>query len=257
MSEVQSRPTAPRGRGSARGGRGGFSARGGRGGRGHATNGDKTDTTLATSIEDEGEVGLLKKQYGSSVTIIKEMFPGWTDEDIVFALQETNGDLETTVERITDGKTLTSQAYCFKPNGVCRCGFNDQKLTVLVQVRSHNGERFRRPRRIDPDLRPRMLRLQHLATPQTRAGSHAAVELALTVQEEAVVVAQTEAEVDEVAEHPSRTQMVRARRIPMSRPLLLSRLPGILPPLTNHRHGVLLNQLMKAGSLLSLLRRRE
>jgi hypothetical protein len=103
MSEVQSRPAAPRGRGSARGGRGGFSSRGGRGGRGHATNGDKTGPAT-TSIEDEGEVGILKKQYGSKVSTIKEMFPGWTDEDVVFALQETDGDLETTVDRITDGK---------------------------------------------------------------------------------------------------------------------------------------------------------
>jgi hypothetical protein len=46
----------------------------------------------------------LKKQYGSKVSTIKEMFPGWTDEDVVFALQETDGDLETTVDRITDGK---------------------------------------------------------------------------------------------------------------------------------------------------------
>jgi len=104
MSEVQSRPAAPRGRGSARGGRGGFSSRGGRGGRGHATNGDKTESILTTSIEDEGEVGQLKKQYGNKVTTIKEMFPDWTDEDVVFALQETDGDLETTVDRITDGK---------------------------------------------------------------------------------------------------------------------------------------------------------
>lgn len=103
MSEVQSRPAAPRGRGAARGGRGGFSSRGGRGGRGHATNGDKAETIPTTSIDDEGEVGQLKKQYGSKVTMIKEMFPDWTDEDIVFALQETDGDLETTVERITDG----------------------------------------------------------------------------------------------------------------------------------------------------------
>ncbi|PMD64039.1 uncharacterized protein K444DRAFT_641123 [Hyaloscypha bicolor E] len=103
MSEVQSRPAAPRGRGSARGGRGGFSSRGGRGGRGHATNGDKTNAAPATSIEDEGEVGQLKKQYGSKVSTIKEMFPDWTDEDVVFALQETDGDLETTVDRITDG----------------------------------------------------------------------------------------------------------------------------------------------------------
>ncbi|CZS90414.1 hypothetical protein WAI453_004186 [Rhynchosporium graminicola] len=106
MSEVQSRPAAPRGRGSARGGRGGFSSRGGRGGiRGHATNGDKTDSTAAP-IEDNGEVGQLKRKYGSKVTTIQEMFPDWTDEDVVFALQETDGDLETTVDRITDG-TIT------------------------------------------------------------------------------------------------------------------------------------------------------
>jgi hypothetical protein len=105
MSEVQSRPAAPRGRGSARGGRGGFSSRGGRGGRGHATNGDKAETTTTNSIEDDGEVGQLKKRYGGKVTTIKEMFPDWTDEDVVFALQETDGDLETTVDRITDGKT--------------------------------------------------------------------------------------------------------------------------------------------------------
>ena len=109
MSEVHSRPSAPRGRGSARGGRGGFSSRG-RGGRGHATNGDKTDTTPTTSIEDEGEVGQLKKKYGSKVGTIKELFPDWTDEDVVFALQETDGDLETTVERISDGKNNTGLA---------------------------------------------------------------------------------------------------------------------------------------------------
>jgi len=114
MSEVQSRPAAPRGRGSARGGRGGFSSRGGRGGRTQATNGDKThaDTDAAASIEDDGEVGQLKKKFGSKVGLIKEMFPAWTDEDVVFALQETDGDLETTVDRISSGKTpICSSAF--------------------------------------------------------------------------------------------------------------------------------------------------
>lgn len=103
MSEVQSRPAATRGRGSSSRGRGGFSSRGGRGGR-HATNGDKIgDSSHAPSNEDEGEIGQLKKQYGSKVSTIKELFPDWTDEDVVYALQETDGDLETTVERISDG----------------------------------------------------------------------------------------------------------------------------------------------------------
>lgn len=112
MSEVQSRPSAPRGRSSAaRGGRAGYGSRGGRSGRGHATNGDKSENTGPAAIEDEGEVGQLKRQYGSKVGTIKEMFPDWTDEDVVYALQETNGDLETAVERITDGKA--SQAALF------------------------------------------------------------------------------------------------------------------------------------------------
>lgn len=107
MSEVQSRPAATRGRGSARGGRAAFGSRGGRGGRGHATNGDKPNTTSYASIEDDSEVGQLKKQFGSKVTVIQEMFPDWTDEDVVFALQETDGDLESTVDRITDGMPQT------------------------------------------------------------------------------------------------------------------------------------------------------
>lgn len=104
MSEVQSRPSAPRGRGSARGGRAGFGSRGGRGGRAQAANG--TDSAASPPIDDDAEVAQLKKQYGTKVTMIKEMFPDWTDEDVVMALQECSGDLELTVERITDG-TIT------------------------------------------------------------------------------------------------------------------------------------------------------
>lgn len=102
MSEVKSRPSGPRGRGSARGGRGGYSLRGGRG-TNRATNGEKSDVVEASSLEDEGEIGELKSMYSTKLSTIKEMFPTWTDEDIVFALQETDGDLESTIERISDG----------------------------------------------------------------------------------------------------------------------------------------------------------
>ncbi|KAI9851914.1 MAG: hypothetical protein M1838_002351 [Thelocarpon superellum] len=104
MSEVQSRPAAPRGRGSSRGGRGGYGSRGGaRGGSRPAVNGTKADHTTHAPVEEEGEVGELKKQYSTKLATAKELFPDWTDEDLVYALQETNGDLEGTVERITDG----------------------------------------------------------------------------------------------------------------------------------------------------------
>jgi hypothetical protein len=120
MSEVQSRPSAPRGRGSGRGGRGGFATRGGgRTGARPSANGDSkhdTDSSLPT-LEDEGEIGQLKQQYGSKVAVIKEMFPDWSSVDILFALQETDGDENLAVTRIAEGKLelyffLFSHAGC-------------------------------------------------------------------------------------------------------------------------------------------------
>ena len=102
MSEIKSRPSGPRGRGSGRGSRGGYSSRGGRS-TNRAANGDKSDVIEAASVEDEGEIGELKSMYASKLSTIKEMFPTWTAEDIVFALQETDGNLESTIERISEG----------------------------------------------------------------------------------------------------------------------------------------------------------
>ncbi len=105
MSEVQSRPpSAPRGRGSSRGGRGGssFGSRGGASSRGAARN-STTNGDLVDTLEDQGEVGQLKKQYASQLAMLKEMFPDWTTEDVLYALQENQGDLEATAAKITEG----------------------------------------------------------------------------------------------------------------------------------------------------------
>ncbi|KAL2120989.1 hypothetical protein VTJ04DRAFT_5016 [Mycothermus thermophilus] len=104
MTEVQSRPAATRGRQSGRGGRGGIAARGG-GRAGSRANGDSKpdpDSSLPT-LEDEGEIAELKQQYGSKVDTIKEMFPDWTSVDILFALQETDGDESLAVTRMAEG----------------------------------------------------------------------------------------------------------------------------------------------------------
>jgi hypothetical protein len=93
MSEVQSRPA----RGGRGRGRGGFRGSA----RSHASNGH--DSAPATTTEDNGEVAQLKKKYSDQVTTIQEMFPDWTDADVVFALQENDGDLMTTADGITDG----------------------------------------------------------------------------------------------------------------------------------------------------------
>lgn len=54
-------------------------------------------------LEDQGELGDMKRKYASELGMLKDMFPDWTEVDLVFALQETDGDVPATVDHITQG----------------------------------------------------------------------------------------------------------------------------------------------------------
>ncbi|KZF21146.1 hypothetical protein L228DRAFT_284215 [Xylona heveae TC161] len=111
MPDVQSRQAAPRGRSSARGGRGGFGSRGGIRGSSRHLNGEKADNAQPELDDLDAETELLKKQYSTKFTTMKEMFPNEADGLIVFALQETYGepqsgkewDPEATIELVMKG----------------------------------------------------------------------------------------------------------------------------------------------------------
>lgn len=107
MAEVQARSQAPssRGRGGGRGGRGGFASRTSTNRR---TNGDKLTIADATAFDDDGDVSQLRKQYGGKLDTIKELFPNWSDADILYALKETDGDVEVAATRIAEGTLLPS-----------------------------------------------------------------------------------------------------------------------------------------------------
>lgn len=113
MSETQSRPAASRGRGAGRGGRGGgYSTRASTtrpSTKNAGINGDskhEADSSLPT-LDDEGDVGELKQKYGNKIGMIKEMFSDWSDIDILYALQEADGDENLAVTRIADGACLS------------------------------------------------------------------------------------------------------------------------------------------------------
>lgn len=106
MSDVQSRPQAPpsRARGGGRGGRGGFAGRNeGRTGNTRGSNGGKP-TTTTESLDEDGDIGQLRQQHGDKLELIKGIFPDWSDADILYALQENDGDLEVVVTKISEGK---------------------------------------------------------------------------------------------------------------------------------------------------------
>lgn len=114
MSDVQTRPAVARGGrpSAARGGRGGFSSRGARSSRLPSTNGnakhDQEPTSLPT-LDDQGEIADLNKAHGSKIPIVKELFPDWSEVDILYALKETDGDETLTIERIIDGKLASAR----------------------------------------------------------------------------------------------------------------------------------------------------
>ncbi|QIW94794.1 hypothetical protein AMS68_000312 [Peltaster fructicola] len=101
MSEVDTRPASTRGRSSARGGRGGFSRGGPRGGK--RINGTSESAAVEESFDDQGELGDMKRKYTAQLPVLKDMFADWNDVDLLFALQESDGDLAATVDKISQG----------------------------------------------------------------------------------------------------------------------------------------------------------
>lgn len=48
----------------------------------------------------------MKKKYSDTLPTLKELFPDWKDEDLIFALEDSNGELEDAIVRITEGSSL-------------------------------------------------------------------------------------------------------------------------------------------------------
>ncbi|KAI0125529.1 hypothetical protein BJ170DRAFT_436249 [Xylariales sp. AK1849] len=144
MSEVQSRSQAPasasRGRGGGRGGRAGFGGRSdGRSGNSRRANGDKTSTTdTSASFDDDGDVGQLRKQHGDKLDTLKIIFPDWSDADILYALQETNGDVEVTATRISEG-TISQWGEVSKPKKTTKPKAKDSAPSTGLTETSGNS----------------------------------------------------------------------------------------------------------------------
>ena len=49
------------------------------------------------------EVAQLKVKYVSQLKVLKDIFPDWTAENLVFALQEVDGDITLASDRIAGG----------------------------------------------------------------------------------------------------------------------------------------------------------
>jgi len=66
------------------------------------------------TTDSSEEVAQLKIKYANQLKILRDVFPDWTAEDLVFVLQEVDGDVDSATDRIATG--ITSLLFC--ENGV-------------------------------------------------------------------------------------------------------------------------------------------
>lgn len=71
-----------------------------RGGR----SGPGSNTAALTHVDDTEEVRKLRSKFSSKLGMLKELFSDWTDEDLLFALQDAGGEVELAVGRISEGE---------------------------------------------------------------------------------------------------------------------------------------------------------
>lgn len=59
--------------------------------------------TTPNNLDESEELRALRRKYAGKLPTLKEMFPAWTDEDLLSTLNDVNGSLETAVGRISEG----------------------------------------------------------------------------------------------------------------------------------------------------------
>ncbi|KAJ2852478.1 RNAPII degradation factor, partial [Coemansia erecta] len=60
------------------------------------------NTRSSSSLDEAPEFKILRTKYSSGLKTLNEMFPDWTDADLLFALKEADGNLEITIARIAE-----------------------------------------------------------------------------------------------------------------------------------------------------------
>ena len=70
------------------------------------SHGSRSSQSMKQSSE-QSDLKKLKSKYASQLSTLRELFADWSDEDLLFAIQEVDGDLDLAIDRISEGK-LTS-----------------------------------------------------------------------------------------------------------------------------------------------------
>ncbi|KZT59579.1 hypothetical protein CALCODRAFT_493524 [Calocera cornea HHB12733] len=93
MSQTTATPRPPRPhRGSWKGGP-----------NSHPRANNATNTYAPPAVDEPEELRALKGKHGDALKLVREIYPDWTDEDVLYLLEEVQGDVSVAVSRISEG----------------------------------------------------------------------------------------------------------------------------------------------------------
>ncbi|KAF8310741.1 hypothetical protein DL93DRAFT_2084122 [Clavulina sp. PMI_390] len=64
---------------------------------------NSSPAAVATNANESEELRALRAKFGSKLKTLKELFPTWSDEDLLSTLNDVNGSVETAVGHISEG----------------------------------------------------------------------------------------------------------------------------------------------------------
>lgn len=60
---------------------------------------------MSSTDRAQSDLKKLKAKYNTQLSTLKELFTEWSEEDLIFTLQDADGDLELAIDRISEGKS--------------------------------------------------------------------------------------------------------------------------------------------------------
>jgi hypothetical protein len=72
-------------------------------------------TRNKSAASDQNDLKKLKSKYSAKLPTLKVLFSDWSDDDLLFVLEEANGDLDITIDRISEGITNTPPLLLISP----------------------------------------------------------------------------------------------------------------------------------------------
>jgi CUE domain len=96
-------------------------------------------TTQEDPSDTSEEVTQLRNKYGNQLKLLRDVFPEWTAEDLLFTLEEANGDVSVASDRIAGGLNLFTTKFLTFVYRSCSAMGTSQEEIFKGQIKGYRA----------------------------------------------------------------------------------------------------------------------